>query len=99
MLEGASVRISPSWLPGDVVISDISWDTDDLNTTAVPQGPWNSQLALLGGFGTSVGQWDWYRDTLTLELWVPNPLIAVGRRLVATLAGFEMPARNGAAGV
>jgi hypothetical protein len=98
MLEGASVRISPSWLPGDVVICDISWDTDDLDTMAVPQGQWNSTLALLGGFGTSIGQWDWYRDTLVLELWVPNPLDPLIRHLIASLDGFTMPARNGDAG-
>ena len=98
MLQGATIRIRPSWLPGDLIFFDMSWDTDDLTTMTVPQGPWNGGLALLGGFGTQDGQWDWYRDSSVLELWVPNPVSPFQRHLIANLQGFTLPVPNGYTG-
>jgi hypothetical protein len=95
MQQGASIRISPSWI-AIVTIVDMSWETNDL-VLPVPQGPWAGELALLAGTGATSGEWDWHKDLSELELWVPHG-DPPHRHLVATLSGFTLPALNGAAG-
>lgn len=97
MQQGATIRITPSWIP-TLTFVDISWDTDDVDLSILPQGPYTSDLALLGGFGTRDGQWDWYRDERMLELWVPKPSEPSYRHLVATLNQLDFPIRTGDSG-
>ena len=51
MEQGASIRVSPSWLEGTVIILDIQWDTDNLSSPAPSGGSvgripfWQGQVA------------------------------------------------------
>ena len=90
MLHGASIKISPQWIPESTIV-DFQWDDDDPST-----GKWWGDLALLGGTGSNEGEWEWDPDTQELELWVPVPGSA--RRLIAVLKPFTVPATTGMTG-
>jgi len=97
MLQGASIRITPSWLPVTTII-DIQWDTNNL-VNPVPVGPWAGDFALLAGTGATTGEWEWQKATLELLLWVPRPNVAAApRKLIAGLQQFVLPAANGMTG-
>jgi hypothetical protein len=96
MIQGGSIRISPSWAP-IVTIIDIRWDTDDF-LSAAPKGDWWGDLALLAGTGTNEGEWEWDAPSLKLRLWVPNPAEPGFRRLIATLDQFAFPIITGMTG-
>ena len=96
MEQGASIRISPSWVSG-VIILDLQWDTN-LLVGPEPRGKWFGDLAFLAGTGRNEGEWQWIVSQSQLELWVPLPQDPTVRRLVATLDSFVLPATGGAAG-
>jgi len=93
VLHGASLKISPSWLPETTII-DIQWDDDALSAPE-PVGKWWGQLAFLGGTGSDEGEWQWDAAVQELELWVPVPGSA--RRLIAARP-FDFPVVTGMAG-
>jgi hypothetical protein len=97
MDSGASIRISPSWVPGTTIV-DIRWDTKAVASDPRPEGPWFGEFALLGGTGEQSGVWEWDRTLLELELCVVLPTNPPVRHIVGTLSDFEMPALNGTAG-
>jgi hypothetical protein len=97
VLQGKSVRISPSWITV-VTIIDLQWDTNVLSGPD-PRGKWWGDLALLGGTGSNEGEWQWIMSQPQLQLWVPVPGSVPGhRRLVASLDQFTLPATSGASG-
>ncbi len=94
MEQGASIRISPSWI-AETVILDIQWDTDNLSDP-IPIGKWWGDLALFAGTGSNEGEWEWDPSTKALTLWVPQP--GLHRILVAHSDQFDLPAMSGAQG-
>jgi hypothetical protein len=96
MLQGASLKISPTWVKETTII-DIQWDTDSLGNYT-PTGLWWGELALLAGTGQQNGEWEWMPASLELELWVPVPGNVAHRRLIATLFDFAFPVTTGMSG-
>jgi len=97
MIQGGSIRISPSWTQ-IVTVIDINWDTNDLLLLA-PVGPWWGDLALLAGTGSNQGEWEWDVPVARLRLWVPIPNSVPGfRTLIATLNQFSFPVVTGMTG-
>jgi hypothetical protein len=89
--QGAAIRITfvDGTPTSEVIPIDIEWDTANLSA-----GKWGGRLALFGGTGSQLGEWDWDPSTELLRLWA-NPVPGGVPILVARLNDFVLPTISG----